>query len=103
VYKATFIFLTFITAVVIVVVGALLFAMQAFSTGETPSRSVANGSIYMAALLLTIIVQIAIIFPGILLLQPSRLWNVVRAEKQAITPRQRFRGEHVISYDVNMH
>jgi len=75
------------------VVGALLFAMQAFSTGDTPSQSVASGSVYMAALALTIIIQIAIIFPAILLLQPLRLWRVVRAEKQAVTPRQRFRGE----------
>ncbi|KAF5374939.1 hypothetical protein D9758_000569 [Tetrapyrgos nigripes] len=99
VYKATFLFLTLVTTALIVVVGALLFAMEAFSTGDTPSRSVANGSIYMAALLLAIIVQIAIVFPGILLLQPFRLWSVLRAEKHAITPRHRFRAVYPRTYD----
>ncbi|THV01445.1 hypothetical protein K435DRAFT_750308 [Dendrothele bispora CBS 962.96] len=99
VYKTTFLFLTLVTAILIIVVGALLFSMQAFSTGSTPSRSVASGSIYMAALALTIIIQIAIIFPGVLLLQPLRLWHVLRAEKHAVTPRQRFRAVYPRTYD----
>lgn len=46
----------------------------------------------MSAMALSIIVQVAIIIPGLLLLQPVRLWKLVREERQAVTPRQRFRG-----------
>lgn len=47
----------------------------------------------MTVLGLTIVTNVALIVPGLLLLQPMRLWNVLKAERQAITPRQRFRGE----------
>lgn len=47
----------------------------------------------MSILALSIVVNVAIIFPALLLLQPFRLWRVIRTERQAVTPRQRFRGE----------
>ncbi|KAJ3879447.1 hypothetical protein F5051DRAFT_402847 [Lentinula edodes] len=99
VFKITFVFVTLVVGLLLIAVGGLLFAMEAFSTGITPSRAVANGSIYMTVLAMTIILQIAIIFPGLLLLQPHRLWSVIRAEKNAITPRQRFRSVYPRSYD----
>ncbi|KAJ3857286.1 hypothetical protein EV368DRAFT_30619 [Lentinula lateritia] len=99
VFKITLVFVTLVVGLLLIAVGGLLFALEAFSTGITPSRAVANGSIYMAVLAMTIILQIAIIFPGLLLLQPHRLWNVIRAEKNAITPRQRFRSVYPRSYD----
>jgi hypothetical protein len=54
---------------------------------------VADGSIYMSALALVIVLNVAVIFPGLLLLQPVRLWHLRRAEKEALTPRQTFRGK----------
>ncbi|KAJ4485701.1 hypothetical protein J3R30DRAFT_3655075 [Lentinula aciculospora] len=98
-FKITFFFITVVVGLLLITIGALLFAMEAFSTGTTPSKSVANGSIYMTVLAMTMILQIAIIFPGLLLLQPQRLWDVVRAEKNSITPRQRFRSVYPRPYD----
>lgn len=74
-------------------VGGILFSLQAFSAGSGHTRSITNGAIYMAVLALTVVINAAIIVPGLLLLQPVRLWNVVRTERQAVTPRQRFRGD----------
>ncbi|KAJ3830358.1 hypothetical protein F5880DRAFT_1067127 [Lentinula raphanica] len=102
VFKTTFFFITVVVGLLLLTIGGLLFAMEAFSTGTTPAKAVANGSIYMTALAMTMILQIAIIFPGLLLLQPHRLWNVVRAEKNAITPRQRFRSVYPRAYDPSM-
>jgi hypothetical protein len=43
-------------------------------------------------LLLAMVLNAAIIAPGLLLLQPFQLWRVMRAQRRAVTPRQRFRG-----------
>jgi hypothetical protein len=79
-------------AIWLIAVGALLFSMRSFNDGAGEAISTANGSIYMAVMALAIILNIAIIFPGLMLLQPRRLLRVLKAERQAITPRQRFRG-----------
>ena len=92
VFKITFYVLTIVVTIWLVAIGAILFSMRALSTSNGSAESIASGSIYMAVLCLAIIFNIAIIVPACLLLQPFRLWRVVRAEKQAITPRQRFRG-----------
>ncbi|KAF7326857.1 MPN domain-containing protein [Mycena venus] len=63
------------------------------------TESVANGAIYMAILALSVLFTCAIIFPGLLLLQPLRLWTVLRAEKSAVTPRQRFRAVYPRTYN----
>lgn len=70
-----------------------MFALQAFADGSHHARSIASGAVYITVLILTIVILIAVVVPGLLLLQPMRLWNVLRAERQAVTPRQRFRGE----------
>lgn len=93
VFKATFFILTTVAAIWLITVGAILFALRAFSANNQRSITVANGSIYMSALAMTIVITAAIICPALLLLQPIRLWHVLRAEKHAMTPRQRFRGE----------
>lgn len=72
--------------------GAILFSINAFSVGLDETSAVANGAIYMSAFALVLVLNVAVIFPGLLLLQPIRLLKVLRAEKAAITPRQRFRG-----------
>ncbi len=73
-------------------VGGILFALQAFNAGSNETRSIANGAVYMTVLVLTIVINLMIIVPGVLMLQPLRLWNVLKTERQAVTPRQRFRG-----------
>ncbi|KAI0375116.1 hypothetical protein BV20DRAFT_960185 [Pilatotrama ljubarskyi] len=79
--------------------GAILFSMRALSTSLDEAPSVANGAIYMSAFALVVVLNVAIIFPGLLLLQPIRLWKVARAEKAAVTPRQRFRAVYPRTYD----
>jgi len=91
IFKVTFFIIT-MAAVWLVLVGALLFAVRAFTIDVGISKSIANGSVYMSTLALSIIVVLAFIFPALLLLQPSRLWRVLREERHAITPRHLFRG-----------
>ncbi|KAJ7802228.1 hypothetical protein B0H14DRAFT_3092290 [Mycena olivaceomarginata] len=97
VFKTMFYVLVGIAAIWLITVGALIYSLQAFNNsgaGGTDGRteSVANGAIYMAILALSVVFACAIIFPGLLLLQPVRLWKVLKAERSAVTPRQRFRG-----------
>ena len=94
-----FFILTVIAAIGLIVVGALIFAIEAFSTLHQPSTQVANGAIYISAFALSIVITVAIISPALLMLQPFRLWKVVRAEKHAITPRQRFRAIYPRAYN----
>ena len=97
-YKATFVILCIIGAMWFTAVGAVVFSLRAFDTGSSESKSVANGSIYMAMFFLALVVNVAIIAPGLLLLQPIRLANVILHERRAATPRQRFRGEYASSW-----
>ncbi|KAF9011061.1 hypothetical protein BDQ17DRAFT_1345391 [Cyathus striatus] len=99
VFRIAFFILAAVGTIWLVAVGGLLFAMQAFNENSGVTRSITNGTIYMSMLLLAIIFNVAIIFPGILLLQPLQLWRVRKAEKAAVTPRQRFRAVYPRSYD----
>ena len=92
IFKVTFFVLTAAGALWLIAIGAILFSMQALSTNTNPTTSVANGAVYMSVLALSLVLNVAIIFPACLVLQPFRLWHVIRAEKHAVTPRQRFRG-----------
>lgn len=103
VFKTMFYVLVGIAAIWLITVGALIYSLQAFNdagAGGTDGRteSVANGAIYMAILALSVVFACAIIFPGLLLLQPVRLWKVLKAERSAVTPRQRFRGARLQLY-----
>lgn len=93
VFKTTFLILTAVAAVWLIAIGAILFAVQALSDGTSASQTIANGSIYMSALAMVIIINVAIIFPALLLLQPFRLLRLRRAERESVTPRQGFRGK----------
>lgn len=84
-------------------VGAVLFAVEAIQSQTGAAKEVANGSIIMTALALTLIINVAIISPALAMLQPFRLLRVMRAEKMAITPRQRFRGTFGIKRKNNLH
>ncbi|KDR85603.1 hypothetical protein GALMADRAFT_53945 [Galerina marginata CBS 339.88] len=99
IFKITFFVLTAVGTLWLVAIGAILFSMQALNTDASPTKSIANGSVYMSVLCLALVVNVAIIFPAFLLLQPLRLWRVIRAEKQALTPRQRFRAVYPRTYD----
>lgn len=92
-FKATFYVLTFVATVWIVAVGALIFGMEAFDTSTERTRTVANGTTYIAVLLMVIILNMAVIAPGLQMLRPVRLWKMYQAKERAITPRQRFRGK----------
>jgi len=101
--KATFFIMSVICGIWLVALGGIIFAMKAFDSGIQRSQSVANGSIYVAVFLFTIILNLAIIAPGLQMLQPMRLWRIRRAQRNAKTPRQHFRGEcaHCISKSEN--
>ncbi|KAI0686067.1 hypothetical protein BC835DRAFT_1408645 [Cytidiella melzeri] len=98
-FKTAFYVLVVLGSVWLFTIGAVLFAFDALSTAEAVSISIANGAIYMSAFAMVVLVNVAIIFPALLMLQPLRLWRVLRDEKAAITPRQRFRAVYPRSYN----
>ncbi|KAK7680542.1 hypothetical protein QCA50_016323 [Cerrena zonata] len=67
-FQATFWILTIIALVWLFSIGAVLFTMGAFNTGVLQSATVANGAIYMSAFALMLIMNVAVIFPALLLL-----------------------------------
>ena len=91
-FGTTFVVLTVMGGLWLTAIGAVLYAVNAFQDGGA-TETVADGSILMTVLALALIINIAIVAPGLLMLQPFRLWWVVRDERRAITPRQRFRGK----------
>ncbi|KAF7373376.1 MPN domain-containing protein [Mycena sanguinolenta] len=104
VFQAMFYVLVGIAAIWLITVGALIYTLQAFNNAgaggsDGRTENVANGAIYMAILALSVVFTCAIIFPGLQLLQPHRLWTVLRAEKRAVTPRQRFRAVYPRTYN----
>lgn len=76
----------------LIAIGGILFALQAFDVNSGQTRAITSGTVYMTVLALTIVINVTFIVPGLLLLQPMRLWNVLKSERLAVTPRQRFRG-----------
>lgn len=98
VFKITFWVLTFVGTLWLVGIGALLYSMRALNTGDDEAKSVADGAIYMSILALALVLNVAIIVPACLLLQPFRLWRITRSEKESFTPRQRFRGGQLIIF-----
>lgn len=82
-------------------IGAILFALQAFDTNSGQTRTLTSGAVYMTVLTFAIVINMSFIVPGLLLLQPMRLWNVLKTERVAITPRQRFRCMD-INFDLRL-
>ncbi|KAK2461512.1 hypothetical protein APHAL10511_005975 [Amanita phalloides] len=83
----------------LVVIGALLYSLEAFSADITEALSVADGSISTSVLMLAIITSFVIISPGLLLLQPRHVLRTTRAQRDAITPRQKFRALYPLAYE----
>ncbi len=102
-FKTMFYVLLGVAGIWLFATGAILFSINAFSVGLDETSAVANGAIYMSAFALVLVLNVAIIFPGLLLLQPIRLLKVMRAERAAVTPRQRFRGEFVPLRSTTIH
>lgn len=91
--KLMFYTLAIVVAAFTITVGALLFALEAFSLGDEIAKTVSTGCVYMGAFAFVLIINVAVIYPGLMLLQPFRLWRVLLSERDAVTPRQRFRGK----------
>ncbi|KAG0702753.1 hypothetical protein DFH29DRAFT_999137 [Suillus ampliporus] len=99
--KLVFYTIAVIVAAFTVTAGALLFASEAFSLGVDIAKTVATGCVYMGAFAFVLVINGAVIFPGLMLLQPFRLWSVLHSERDAVTPRQRFRAVYPINYDAS--
>ena len=91
-FKTVFWVFTLVSGVWLFGTGAVVFSMRSLVTNSGVTNAFANGVIYVSVFALVLVLTVAIVFPGLLLLQPIQLWKVVRAEKAAVTPRQRFRG-----------
>ncbi|KAG9103614.1 hypothetical protein FRC06_009388, partial [Ceratobasidium sp. 370] len=98
-FKATFYVFVFVATAWIIAVGALIFGLRAFDTSTARTRTVANGATYIAVLLMVMVLNAAVIAPGLLMLQPVRLWKVWRARRKAVTPRQHFRAIYPKSFN----
>ena len=94
-FRTTFVVLALLGGVWLTAIGAVLYAVNTSHYGGA-GRTIADGSILMTVLALALIINAAIVAPGLLMLQPFRLWRVARNERRAITPRQRFRGTFFI-------
>ncbi|CAG7846308.1 SubName: Full=Uncharacterized protein {ECO:0000313/EMBL:CCA69647.1} [Serendipita indica DSM 11827] len=98
-FKAVFWVIVIVAGVWLVAAASLLFGAHALDQRSNEAPSIANGSIAVALLLLLITINIAIIVPGLLLLQPVRLWKQYRRKKKAVTPRQHFRAVYPQMYN----
>ncbi|KAG2120632.1 uncharacterized protein F5147DRAFT_662683 [Suillus discolor] len=99
--KLVFYTITVVVAAVTITAGALLFALEAFSHGVDIAKTVATGCVYMSVFAFVLIINVAVLFPGLMLLQPLRLWSVLHSEQDAVTPRQRFRAVYPTTYDAS--
>ncbi|KAL6304772.1 hypothetical protein BKA93DRAFT_732188 [Sparassis latifolia] len=98
-FKTIFYILTLVPGIWLFTVGSILFAIHSFSIHLSESESVGNGVIYMSAFALMLVLAVAVGFPALLMLQPLRFWRVIRTEKYAVTPRQRFRAVYPGAYN----
>lgn len=101
VVKLVFYTITVVVATFTITAGALLFALEAFSLEVDIAKTVATGCVYMSAFAFVLVINVAVLFPGLMLLQPFRLWCVLRSEQDAVTPRQRFRAVYPTTYDAS--
>ncbi|KAG8890809.1 hypothetical protein FRB98_004854 [Tulasnella sp. 332] len=93
-FQAMFAILAVVCVIWLVTIGGILFATDALANGSAQAPTVAEGAVYIAILMMLILFNLAIISPGLLLLQPLQTWKVMRAQRKAATPRQRFRGQN---------
>lgn len=99
--KLVFYTITVMVAAFTITAGALLFALEAFKLEVDIAKTVATGCVYMSAFAFVLVINVAVIFPGLMLLQPIRLWSVLHSEQDAVTPRQRFRAVYPTTYDAS--
>ena len=91
-FKAVFYAILCVGSIWLFTIAAILFAFAAFNNDAMESLTVATGTIYAAVLAMAVILTVALVGPALLMLQPARLLRVLRRERRALTPRQRFRG-----------
>lgn len=91
-FKATFVVLVVVSGVWMIGLASVLFGIEALDTGSQETTTIAEGAIYAAAFVLILGLNMAFIAPGLLMLQPVRLWKLIIARWKALTPRQHFRG-----------
>lgn len=99
--KLVFYTITVVVAAFTITAGALLFALEAFSLEVHIAKTVATGCVYMSAFAFVLVINVAVVFPGLMLLQPFRLLSVLRSERDAVTPRQRFRAVYPTTYNAS--
>jgi hypothetical protein len=99
--KLVFYTMTVMVAAFTITAGALLFASEAFRREVGIVKTVATGCVYMSAFAFVLVINVAVLFPGLMLLQPVRLWSVLHSEQDAVTPRQRFRAVYPTTYDAS--
>jgi len=76
--------------------GAVLYSLQSLYSGSQETTTIAEGAVYVAAFALILGLNMAFIAPGLLMLQPVRLWQLWRGHWKALTPRQHFRGKYIV-------
>ncbi|KAF9519867.1 hypothetical protein BS47DRAFT_1357887 [Hydnum rufescens UP504] len=81
--KAAFYAITLIGGAWLIGISAILFGLQAFSTGSDQATTVSEGVVYIAGFILALVIS-AFIVPGLLLLQPIRLWRIISAKRKAL-------------------
>ncbi|THH13010.1 hypothetical protein EW146_g7167 [Bondarzewia mesenterica] len=99
IFKTVFYLFGAIASIWLIAAGAVLFAFDALSTSTRRTQTISDGAIYISVLLLAIVINVAIISPALLMLQPFRLHRALRMEKEAVTPRQRFRAVYPRTYN----
>ncbi|KAG2159608.1 uncharacterized protein EDB93DRAFT_1236924 [Suillus bovinus] len=99
--KLVFSTIVIVLAAFTITAGALLFALDAFSHGVDIAKTVATGYVYMSAFAFVLVINVAVVFPGLMLLQPFRAWSVLHSEQDAVTPRQRYRAVYPTTYDAS--
>lgn len=98
-FRASFFILVAVCGFWIVSVGAVIFSIEAFDDGERQTQTVSNGAVYVAGFLLVLVINAAIIAPGLLLLRPIRLARTISRGRRAVTPRQQFRAMYPGPYN----
>ncbi|WVQ76699.1 hypothetical protein IAR50_006373 [Cryptococcus sp. DSM 104548] len=100
-YKATFWLLLWVMLVWVILTIALEYASQNLIQGVQKARGVGDGTIWSSWFIFVLLLNLAIIAPGLYLLQGKRLSNYLARRGKAVTPRQLFRLRQPPSYTIS--
>ncbi|KAH7100165.1 hypothetical protein BKA62DRAFT_801451 [Auriculariales sp. MPI-PUGE-AT-0066] len=99
-FRASFFIMVAICGFWIVSVGAVIFSTSSLDEGRAETQTVSNGTIYVAGFLMVLLMNAAIIAPGLQLLRPFHLAKTLSRQRRAVTPRQRFRAMYPGHYNT---